>query len=283
MGRVKVLVCGVADLTREMVMDLSVTVVPYYVSFGGTTYREDLEFDRTLYNDHMAGMEELPTTSHPNTEDIRGMLTDARKDHDDVLYLTAPRKLTKTHDLARKVVEDLGDDRIRVVDTGTAVGSLALVTVAAARAAKEGMTLDEVERAAFNVADRIGLYMVLETLKNLLKGGRIGRAQAFLGQMLSVKPIVTLEDGVATPAGKALTTPHALDWILRRIYDDMERLNGDRIRAVVEHAGNPEWAVQVREQLKQRFEIEELFETTMTALVATHAGPGVWGVSYHVL
>jgi fatty acid-binding protein DegV len=123
MGRVKVLVCGIADLTREITEGLDVTVVPYYVSFGGKTYREDFEFDRGLYYDHMDELEELPTTSHPNTEDLRSALTEARKGYPEVLYLTGPGKLTKTYELALQVAEELGDENIRVIDTGAAVGT----------------------------------------------------------------------------------------------------------------------------------------------------------------
>ncbi len=283
MQRVRVLVCGIADLTKDMAERFGITVVPYYVSFAGQTYREDFDFDRAFYYAYMDSADELPTTSHPNTEDLRRAFVEARRNHPEVLYLTGPRRLTKTYSLALQVREELGDSNIRVLDTGAAVGRLALIALAAACEALRGAGLDDVENQALKAAGRTGLFVVLETLKNLLKGGRIGRARAFLGQVLSIKPIVTLRDGVATPAGKALTARQALDWIARRIEADLKRWKGSRIRVVVEHAQNPSWADCVKSELERSFDLVDLFATSMTAVVATHAGPGAWGVAYHVL
>jgi DegV family protein with EDD domain len=130
---------------------------------------------------------------------------------------------------------------------------------------------------------RMDGVLVFNTLEYVAKGGRIGRAQALLGNLLSMKPLVGYRDGVTTPFGRVRTHKQGLNFILERIRSDMDRLGGRRIRAIIEDADNREQANIAEKALLENFDCDEIYHITISIVSGTHIGPGAWGVAYYVL
>jgi DegV family protein with EDD domain len=278
--RVAVVTGSISSLTSELAERFHIAIVPYYLVIDGHTQREDPSFDRTAFYKKLRAMKGIPTTSHPNLQDIIDILRNVSKDADSVFYLTVPSGITGTQDRIHRVMEELPDLRLEFYDGGVGIGRLALMAIEAARAANEGKTLEQVRAHVEESNRRSGFFGVLNTLEYLARGGRIGRARALLGQVLSVKPVLTYENGQVIPATKAMTHRQALEWIVRRIRRHMRKTKTRALTAFVEDADDRPWSVQVRKRLEEEFDCKEIYQATLSPVAGTHLGPGAWAVSY---
>lgn len=122
----------------------------------------------------------------------------------------------------------------------------------------------------------------MDTLKYLERGGRIGRARALLGTLLSIKPVIGLRGGVVEPLGKVRTHQQGLNWIVNQIRAHMEKFKSTRIQAIVEDVDNQEWSQRASERITKEFNVEKLWQGQANLIVGTHVGPGGWTVSWYV-
>lgn len=281
---VRVVTCSTGGLTKEMADEFGITVIPYYAFIEGKTIVEDFEFDARQYYRDMRVAKKLPTTSHPTPLDIQETYRKlAQASSEPILYLTISSQYTATYELALMAKEEFPDQRIEVYDTGQTAAHQALTAIEAARFASSGATVEEILAFMEKNKGRIDEVIILNTLEYLAKGGRIGRAQALLGNLLSQKPLIGFRDGVTTPFGRVRTHKQGLNFILERIRSDMDRLGDRRIRVIIEDADNREQADIAEKALRENFDCEELYHINLSIVTGTHMGPGTWGVAYYVL
>jgi DegV family protein with EDD domain len=278
--RVAVVTGSISSLTWDLANRFGITVIPYYVIYGGTTYTEDFSLDRETFYRDLRAMRGVPKTSHPNLTDLVRTLGDLGRTAESVFYLTVPSGITGTLDRILRVREELPDLRIDFYEGGVGIGRLGLMAIEAARAANEGKDLKEVRAHVERVNRQSGFYGVLNTLEYLARGGRIGRARALLSQMLSVKPVLTYENGTVVPAAKVLTHRQALEWIIRRIRIHMKKAGASSLTAFIDDADDRHWSNQVRKRLEEEFDPKEIYQATLSPVAGTHLGPGAWAVSY---
>ncbi|MGI9603038.1 MAG: DegV family protein, partial [Acidimicrobiales bacterium] len=166
---------------------------------------------------------------------------------------------------------------IRVVDSRSITAGLGAMVLAAARAAADGATADQVVDLVEDMSARTRVYGVLDTLENLKKGGRIGNAQALLGSMLSIKPALDLSSGEVEEAGKLRTRKKALAWLRDRVTDEpkIEQL-------AIMHGMAPDDVEILRSLLGDNVDTDELRVGPIGAVIGTHGGPGVIGVAFVV-
>ena len=274
------IVDSVSNITKELSEDYGIDVIPYYITYGGRTYKEDFNFDRVRFYKDLKELKEFPTTAHPNMEDIFEAFSSVSKRYDEVVYLTVPSDLTKTFDLAVKIRERFPDKRIEIYQGGIGIGRLALLSLEAARMAEKGKGIEEVLEWIELCNQRAGFFGVLNTLEYLAKGGRIGKAQALLSSVLAIKPILTYREESVVPEAKVSTHRQALDWIIKKMRRDIEEQGAKRLKCVIDDAGNREWSCEVKERIEKEFTCEELWQLEMSPVVGTHMGPGAWAVSY---
>ena len=278
--KVAVVTGSISSLTRELAERFGITVIPYYLIYDDKIYPEDFSFDRSAYYKMLRKMKGIPKTSHPNLTDIIEALRSASRTANSIFYLTVPSHLTGTADRILQVKKELPDLEIEFYEGGVGIGRLALLAMEAARAAQEGKTLKEVKAHVEQCNKNSGFFGVLNTLEYLARGGRIGRARALLSSVLSVKPVLTYENGTVIPATKALTHRQALEWIVRRIRSHMETTGMNAIKCFIEDADNRPWSDQVKERVMQEFNPKELHQATLSPVAGTHLGPGAWTISY---
>ncbi len=282
-GKVKVITGSETGITPELAKRFNVELVPYYVSYNNRTYTEGVDFDKDDFYRSLRQAQNFPTTSHPTRSDIIAAFEKAEEETDSIIYVTISSKHSKTFELAKRAKEEFHDLRIEVVDSGKATAGHGLVALEAARLAGEGADIAKILGRMEEIKERVDEVLALNTLKYLAKGGRIHRAKALLGSILSIKPLITYRDGLSTPIGKVRTHPQALEFIINKIKTDLERYGSSGIRCIVEDADNREWANQVKERITKEFEPEEVWQVDMSPISAVHIGPGAWGVAYYCL
>ena len=167
---------------------------------------------------------------------------------------------------------------IEVVDSRFTSMALGFIALAAARAAAEGKSLSQVAAAARELVPRVNMLFVVDTLKYLHRGGRIGGAARLLGSALSIKPLLHISDGRIDALGQARTKRKAK----ARMLEVMARRVGDTpIRAAVAHASAPEEAAILLEKIDAGFDCVELLAAELSPVIGTHVGPGTVGVAFH--
>jgi len=272
--RVKVVTDSTADLSPETAQRLGITVVPLNIHFGTETFRDGIdlttrEFFRKLHTSPLP-----PFTSPPSEESFYKAYAKLSRETDEAISIHISSRLSDTYRVASEVAESLlGQCRIMVMDSLTTSLALGNLAIAAAEAAQEGANLDEVVRLVRGMIPRLYLVFFVESLDYLERGGRIGRAQALLGTMLGIKPLLIIEEGEIQPLEKVRTRTDALEKLFEFIteFPHIEKMT---LIKGIESAG--------MEELLQRIETaypdKEIDVVTYGSALATYVGPGAMGV-----
>jgi DegV family protein with EDD domain len=199
---VKIVTDSTWDLTPELAAQLDVTVVPLSVLFGEEAYKDGVEITHEAFFDRLVNGPVHPSTSQPSVGDFAAAYKELTDQGHEIVSIHISDKLSGTLNSARAAKLDLPDATIALVDSTTAALALGLVVKAAAEAVQAGKTHAEVVALTEDAAEKTDVYFILDTLTYLQKGGRVGKAQALIGGLLSIKPILTVRDGEVHPYEK---------------------------------------------------------------------------------
>ncbi len=249
-------------------------VVPLYVRFGAGSFRDYVELSPEDFYGRLRAAAALPTTSQPTPADFAAVY-DELGGYERILSIHISGRLSGTIESARTAAA--GRDAVRAIDSGTASAAIAMLALGIQRRLEAGTTDGDVDAFVDRFRREAGLLFTVETLEFLARGGRIGRARAAAGQLLQVKPILTIVDGEVIPVGRA----HGSRKALAELASEFERRTGDGSAPLVgiAHADAPARLAALRELVvhaRPHAEIE--VETTLGAVVGTHAGPGTVGL-----
>ncbi len=208
---VHVVTDSTADLPPELAQAMGITVVPLNVRFGDEEFIDGVTIYADEFYQRLVSSSNLPKTSQPPIgafmETYQKILTQA----DGIVSVHISSQVSGTVNAAQQAVAELANDSIKVVDTLQASLALGLIAVAAAKVAQSGGSLSEVVAEAQSASQRARFFGLVETLEYLEKGGRIGKAQALVGSLLRIKPILTIHEGIAHPVEKVRTRAKGLE------------------------------------------------------------------------
>ena len=194
-----------------IVEQFGITVVPAYVLFGEESFRQGIDINPTQFYQRLTSSPQFPGTSQPTPGDFTEKLEPLVAEGHQVLCITVPRKLSGTYNSATQAATQFDDGAVTIIDSGTASAGHMLEVIAAAEdAAAPDATLESVASAARTRAAQAYGYVAVDTLEYLQKGGRIGKAQAFMGSILKVKPILRVSDGEVMPIDRPRNQRRAL-------------------------------------------------------------------------
>lgn len=252
-------------------------IVPLYVLFDGVPLRDHVDIAPAAFYGRLEAARSLPTTSQPTPEDFLSCyreLLGAGFGRIWSLHISA--KLSGTQASARRAADELGGDRVRVVDTGSASLACALLAEAIDRRLERGTTDEELDELVDRFQRTNRVVFTTATLEYLQKGGRIGKAQALAGSLLNVKPILEISGGVVEPVGRVRGRQKALEEFARLFTEDTKDREG--LRTAIAHANAPEW-VEVLTDLVARTRPKATVDLVqlLGAVVGAHAGPGAVG------
>ncbi len=267
---VKIVTDSTADLPDEIVQSLGITVVPLYVNFGDETYLDGVDLKADEFYEKLIGNELLPTTSQPTPAAFTEVYSNLSKETDEIVSIHISQKLSGTHNSATLGKENAeGNCRIEIIDSLMASMGLGLIVIRAAELAQRGASFEEVVGMTQKLIARTHFFGMVDTLEYLHKGGRIGKAQAFMGTLLSIKPIIACECGEVHPKGKARTRNKAMSQLF-----DMAWGFGEIEGLTVAHSTVPEQAESLIERLSPLFDKDKIIQSRIGPVIGTYLGPG---------
>jgi DegV family protein with EDD domain len=265
-----------ADLPPQLAQELGVSVVPLSVIFGEEVYKEGVDITPDLFYDKLQSVKELPTTSAPSVGDFLQVYREALKTTNEVISIHLSSKLSATHGAATQAAAQLADEgaRIEVIDSQSISVGMMFMAAAASKASRQGATLEEIRAMLDRMVPRLHIYVVLDTLEYVRRGGRIGRARAFLGTILRVKPVLSFKEGEVHPEERVRTRVHALDRLfqLATSFPVIEEIG-------VAYSTNAEEADAMRRRLEGALDGGvKMSMTRLGPVIGVHGGPGVLGI-----
>jgi len=266
---VKIVTDSLSDIAGDLVGELGITVVPLYVRFGETVYRDRVEITTEEFYRRLVSEAALPSTTQPTPNDFLEVYNALAKETDEILVIVVSSKLSGTYQSATQAKELAeGKCRIEIVDSLSVAMGMGLIVIAAVNAVKDGANLDKAADLARRAVPRSHLIAYFDTLKYLAKGGRIGKASGLLGSLLSVKPILTVKDGEMSPLTRVRSLSAGLDYLydIAAGFSNIEGL-------AVEHATTPDDADKLVERLSAIYPKERIHRSVISPVVGTHAGP----------
>jgi DegV family protein with EDD domain len=273
---VRIITDSTSDIPPEVAKELGIFVMPLYVNFGNEVFRDRIDLTTEQFYNRLTANKCVPTTSTISPSEFADLCDELAEGTSDILAIVLSSKLSATYDVAlqgRDLIKAKGC-RVEVVDSQQLCMALGLVVIAAAREARKGASLDQVMDRAQRVRSRVHVRMAFDTLEYVRRGGRIGAAQALLGNLLNFKPILTLKDGLATPIGRERTRAKAVEH-LRRYASSFENVAD----MAVEYTTTPDDARALIESLETPFPKEKIHLSTIGSVMGTHLGPGALGIA----
>jgi len=251
-------------------------VVPLYVNFGTESFRDGVDLTASQFYERLRTAPELPTTSQPTPGDFLACFEQLGA-YERILSLSLASNLSGTFQSAGTAAGMLGDERVRTIDTETVSASITMLGMAIQRRLERGTTDEEIDALVATFHENNGMLFTVDTLEYLARGGRIGRAAAFAGNLMHVKPILAIRDGEVAPLKRVRGNQKAFKEFVEALTSNTRDEPG--LRVGIAHADAPERGaelVKMVRDLRPQATIES--ETMLGAVLGTHTGPGAVGL-----
>ena len=272
---VKIAIDSLGDIPSDVAAELGITTIPITVLFGTEIYRDGIDLTTEQFYDKLVNSKTFPTTAVPPLGDFVKVYDKLAEETDEILVITVSHKLSGTPGAALQAVELMKKKcRVEVIDSQWIIMGEGLIAITAAKAVQAGASFDEVVKLTRNNISRVDVRMAFDTLEYLQRGGRIGRAKAFLGSLLKVHPVLTLKGGEVHPVKQERSRAKAIDHLYNFVmgFSNIEGL-------AVEDATTPDEAEILVERLGSKFPKERIYRAKVSPVIGAHVGPHVVGVA----
>ncbi|HSN55810.1 MAG TPA: DegV family protein, partial [Candidatus Sulfomarinibacteraceae bacterium] len=287
-SRIHLVTDSTCDLLPSFARRLGVTVVPLSVVFGSTVYKDGVDLLPDEFYQMLEGGDIFPSTSPPGKGEFLETYRRLIATGDIVsVHISAKQSLTARHaaeaaaeganefSQLRLEADGTGEPQVRVVDSEANSVGLGMLVVFASRMIERGLGVDEIVRRLEGIRERLHFLFLVDTLEFLRKGGRIGQAQALIGSLLGIKPILGQVGGEVVPLDRVRGGKRAQARLLEILRERVD--TGRPVFVATAHASAPQWGSQLKEQLVDTFDIVEMLEGEIGPVVGAHAGPGTVG------
>ncbi len=274
---VRIVTDSSADLPSELTTRWNITVLPCYVVVGDQSYRDGVDISPDDFYEGLVSNSRLPTTAQPSVADFQTVYQELLGQGHDVVSIHVSGKLSGTLNSAEQARAALGEEaagRIEIIDSQLASIPLGLVVLSAGQLAEGADSHQQVAEQVTGDLPLTHCYFVLDTLTYLQKGGRVGKAQAFVGSVLNVKPILTIRDGEAHPVER----PRNRERALRRLVELAEQLGPVRQLAVI-YSTEPDQAEALKVRLSGMLSPEAVVVARFGPTLGTYIGPKALGLA----
>ncbi|TYP79488.1 DegV family protein with EDD domain [Paenibacillus methanolicus] len=265
------------DLPRELLNQYDIEVIPLSIFVDGESFLDTVTISPDEFIQRMIASNELPKTSQPAVGAFLETYDRLGANGDTIISIHMTGGMSGTYATACAAAE-MSESRVEVIDSQMISQALGFQVLEAARLAREGSTVDAIVARVKEIFEQTSLFVVVETLENLIKGGRIGKAAGLLGTILKIKPIAMLQQGVYSPVAKVRTSSQIVRTLMERFESDIK---GKIVRGVgISHADNLPLAERLQQEIA-RFTSIPVRICTTTPIISTHTGPGAIGFSYY--
>ncbi len=272
---VKIVTDSCSDITPQLAQEFGISVVPLYVQFGNETYRDNVDLSTEEFYHKLETSKTLPTTSTVTPVSFAELFTKLAEETKEILTITISERFSVTYEAALQAKAMVSKDcRIEVINSQSAAGGEMLLVISAAKMAQSGADLDQIADWVRKAVPRVQVRMSFDTLEYLRRGGRIGKAQAFLGSLLKANPVLGIKDGDTFPIARTRSRTQAVDFLVNFVkgFSQVEAL-------AIEDATTPDDLETLAERLKDIVPPERIYRSKVGPVVGTHVGPQVLAVS----
>ena len=275
---IRIVTDSASDISLEEAEDLGIEIVPLSIRFGEAEYTDLVDLSVSDFYQKMAESDLLPSTAAPSPGAFEAAFKRcAEAGADGVICINLSLALSATGQAAQLAADALADTLpVKCIDSKSITCGLGTIIRKAAGAAKDGGSMDEIVALVENLASRTRIFATLDTLENLKKGGRIGGAKAMLGTMLQFKPCLDLSSGEVVEAGRQRTRKKSLIWLKEVLESE-----GEISELSIIHGDAPdveEFATLISDIVPR----DQIRINQLGAVIGTHGGPRVLGVTYLV-
>lgn len=275
---IKIVTDSTADLTKEEIEKYDIHVVPLRIELDGKTYNDRVDITPSEFIEKMKASYVLPKTSQPPIGDFTNKFNELTADGSEVLSIHLSSALSGTVQTAHTAAKQCTGN-VTVIDSEFISKALAFQVVEAAKMAKAGHSLEEIIDRIEHIRLRTKLYIIVDTLENLVKGGRIGKGKAMIGSLLNIKPIAALQNGAYHPIKKSRSYPLAIKQLLKYVKQDIE---GKKLKAIdIAHADGKHSAETIKLKLQEFVDAIEIKIGETTPIISTHTGTGAIALMFY--
>ncbi|MDP4083555.1 MAG: DegV family protein [Bacillota bacterium] len=278
MSKIKIVTDSTLDMPEEVLKKYDIEMVPLSVTINGETYLDCVEIEPVAFLKMMRESNELPKSSQPSVGSFLEVYDRLHEQGYEVLSIHMTGKMSGTVRSAECAAQ-MSKAKVTVIDSEFISKALSFQVKEAAEMAKQGRSVEEIIQRLDTVRSKSSLYIMVDTLENLVKGGRIGKGKAFLGSLLNIKPIASLEGAEYHPVAKVRSYSQVIKYFAKQFAEDVK----DRtIRGVgIVHAEAGELALKIKESIYELtgFQDVEIGYTNTTVMV--HTGEGAIALMYY--
>lgn len=282
MSKVMIVTDSTSDIPAELLKGQPIITLPLQVIWGHESFRDGVDIHPHDFYKRLAVDKVMPSTSQVTPEAFKSVYADLLAQGYDILSIHISGKLSGTLDSAQQAKKEFPGANIELVDSQSVSMALGFQVLSAARMAGIDASMKECKAVAQQAGKNAGVYFVLRTLEFLHRGGRIGGAQAFLGNMLNLKPLLEIRGGQVEAVERVRTMNKAIDRMLELVQLRLQDETGP-IRLCAVHANAHAEAVHLLERAQQRFPkslISDAVISTVSPVLGTHSGPGALGLAF---
>lgn len=279
-SKISIVVDSTAQIPKTLVREHNIHVIPQTLIWGEQTFLDDVDITPAEFYSRLKTDAEFPTTSQATVQEFHELFSRVGKGVEGVLAIVVSSEMSGTLNSAISAKNLLPEMKIEIIDTRTTAMALGFIALAAARASEQGKSMDDSAQVARDCIDRVGVYITVDTLDYLHRGGRIGGARKLLGTALKIKPILTVREGIVQEGGKVRTRKKALLQLVENVAKHTEGKPNIRLSAL--HAAAPQDAAYLLDMAKERLTPEETHLTELSPVVGAHVGPGSVGLAWCV-
>ncbi|MEH7354425.1 DegV family protein [Neobacillus drentensis] len=278
MSKIKIVTDSTLDISNEMAERLGIIIVPLAVTINGETYLDRVDIDPVEFIEKMSGSKELPKSSQPSAGAFLEVYDRLGEEGYEVLSIHMTGKMSGTVRSAESAAQ-MTETKVTVFDSKYISKALSFQVREAAEMAKLGKSIEEILEHLETIRDHTKLYIMVDTLENLVKGGRIGKGKAFIGSLLNIKPIASLEGAEYTPVTKLRSHSQVVKFMAKQFAEDVK---GKTIRGVgIAHAEAYELAVKIKDSIFELTGFQDVEIDYTNPIVSTHTGKGALALMFY--
>jgi DegV family protein with EDD domain len=278
LSKIKIVTDSTVDMSDELIRKYDIEVVPLSIQIEGRTYLDRVDLTPKDFLAKMKAAKELPKSSQPPVGVFAELYDRLGSEGYDVLSIHMTGGMSGTVQSA-ETAASMSKANVKVVDSRFISKALSFQVIEASQMAKEGKSMDEILARLDQIRSNTRLFVVVDTLENLVKGGRIGKGKAMIGSLLNIKPIASLEGGVYTPVSKARSYSQVANYLSKQFAEDTA---GRTIQGVgLVHAEAPELNEKLISALKNIASYNLIDIEYTTPIITTHTGEGAIGFMYY--
>jgi len=278
MSKVVIISDSTCDLSKKLIEENNIKILPLYVSFDSEIYRDGEEITSEKLYEIVKEKRKLPKTSACSVGDFMNMFQKCLDEGYEVFYTGIGSKLSSTYANAMLAKEEMNTDKVQISDSGNLSTGIGLLVLKAAKFAKEGKNAQEIKKEIDELVPKVRSKFVVESLEYLHKGGRCSGVARFFGTMARLKPVIIVEDGKLDVLAKPIGKKKGLNIMLEDIINNKDNIHNDCV--MVTHTYADEDAAYLKEMLGKEVPDASVEETTAGCVISSHCGKGTIGILY---